>query len=368
MPIVTDIHSISDELALSTRLVFLMSKKSENFYNDFFIKKKDGTNRQILSPKFSMKMVQKWILSEILEKVSVSEQAMAYIKGQGSCIKKNANYHRYNLYIYEIDLKDFFTAIKRVRVFYVFKNIGYNKMVSNIFANLCTYKGYLPQGGVCSPALSNIICKDLDKRLYTLCSNRDITYTRYSDDLTFSCDNKLSILKVIDVVNEIVKEEGFSINPTKTRLLSPSSHKTVTGITVNDAIIKVSKTYKRQIRSKIHFMICSMDYSQLYQVRGMISYVSSIEIDYHDKIKRYITSFYSKKIAFLEDVVSEYNRNKIFPDMDDMLLLKAKLPVLKYLAYDEKAISEIEHKEFLTKHGLIKDTGRTSEIDDFSPF
>lgn len=370
MPIVTDLHSLSDELALSTRLLYLMSMRSEEFYEEFYIDKKDGSKRKILSPKFSIKLVQKWILHEILEKVSVSEQAMAYVKGKGSSIKKNANYHRYNLYIYELDLKDFFTSIAKDKVFYVFKSIGYNNITSNIFANLCTYEDYLPQGGVCSPALSNIVCRNLDKRLYTLCSNRDITFTRYADDLTFSCDNKVSLLKVMDVINEIISDEGFTINQKKTRLLSPSSHKTVTGLTVNDSKVKVNKAYKKKIRSIIHYMICTKDYSQLDSVRGMISYVSSIEEDYNEKIRKYIGSFYNKSVAVLEDVVLKYNDNKIFPDMEDMMV---KEPVYYAHGYNDLDESEHERYSFLSKHGLVVEPKKIIEKcnsfdDDDIPF
>ncbi len=320
IPLITDIYSLSEKLALSTKLIFLMSNNQKNYYNRFTIKKKSGGNREILSPKFSLKMVQRWILSEILEKISVSEQAMAYIKGQGSCIKRNANYHKNSLYIYEIDLKDFFNMISRKKVFYVFKRIGYNNVVSNILANLCTCDGHLPQGGVTSPTLSNIVCKKMDKRLDVLCSNRDIIYTRYADDLTFSCDNKVSLLKITNIVNDIIKDEGFMVNPHKTRLLSPSSHKSVTGITVNNSMIKANKKLKKGVRAKIHFMICNQDYRQKNHLRGLISFINSIEPDYEKKVRKYIASFYNKEVSRSKDVALAYNENKFFDDMKDMMI------------------------------------------------
>lgn len=151
MPLITDFQSLSDNLAINKRTLYLMSMKSKMFYSNFAINKKDGSKRQIFKPKYSLKLVQKWILSEILEKVYLPECALAFKKGKGSSIRKNAEVHRYSTYIYQIDLKDFFTTIKIEKVFYIFRNLGYSKMVSNIFANLCTLNDYLPQGADSKP-------------------------------------------------------------------------------------------------------------------------------------------------------------------------------------------------------------------------
>ena len=56
-------------------------------------------------------------------------------------------------------------------------------------ASLCSYEGALPQGAPTSPYLSNIIAKQLDKRLIGLSQRYNLRYTRYADDLTFSGDS-----------------------------------------------------------------------------------------------------------------------------------------------------------------------------------
>ncbi|MEH7668299.1 retron St85 family RNA-directed DNA polymerase [Bacillus sp. JJ689] len=325
LPIIKDFESLSNSVGISKTMLYLLSKKTDMFYNSFDICKKNGTKREINSPTYSLKLVQRWILAEILEKIKVSNESMAFRKGIGNGCRKNAEHHRYSLYLLQLDIKDFFTSINRERVFYLFKSLGYNSLVSNILANLCTYKGYLPQGGVCSPYISNLICYKLDKRLKGLCSTRDVLYTRYADDLTFSCDNKVILRKVKNVIEDIVIDEGFAINPSKTRLLSPSSHKKVTGITVNDNKIKASKQMKKTVRAMIHYALVNRDYSEENVIRGYVSYIDSIEEGYIDKIKNYINKLTEKDYKSSSEIVESFNKNKLFNDLNDMVYNEASI-------------------------------------------
>ncbi len=318
LPIIKDIWQLSDIIGLSTTIIFLLSTYNTRYYNKFYINKKDGTKREILSPSYSMKLVQRWLLEKLLYKIEISENAFAYRKNFGNAIKKNADIHKHSLYLMEIDIKDFFTSIKKDRVFYFFRNIGYNTLIANILANICTYNNYLPQGAVTSPYLSNILCYKLDRRLMGLCGKRDIIYTRYADDLTFSCDNKDILRKTKNIIYDIIKEESFEINEKKTRFLSPKSRKSVTGITVNDGKLKAPKEMKRNVRAMIHRAIISKDYSEINRIKGYIAYISSIEDSYVDKVQKYINGFQSKNIACCHDIINSFNQNKILKDTPDL--------------------------------------------------
>ena len=147
LPIISDLSGLADSLGLSERTIFLLTKRTSYYYREFKLPKRSGGDREIVSPSYPLKLVQRWILEEILNKLPVSDAAYAYVKGNGLGIKKNADLHKKSLYILELDFKDFFPSISREQIFYLFKNIGYNNLVSNILANLCTYQMCLPQGG-----------------------------------------------------------------------------------------------------------------------------------------------------------------------------------------------------------------------------
>lgn len=365
LPLIYDFDTLSDSMGLSKRLLYLLSNRSENYYTNFSIRKKNNKMRTIHSPSYSMKLVQRWILNEILEKVKVSNEAMAFVKGDSKGILKNAESHKYNLFFLEMDIRDFYTSIKKNRVHYLFRNLGYNQFVSEFLANLCTYKDYLPQGAVSSPYISNLICYRLDLRLNGLSAKRDIVYTRYADDLTFSCNNKDDLKKICCVIKDIVQDEGFQINDEKTRFLSPASKRVVTGITIHDidskAKLKANKETKRKVRAMIHHAIVGMDYSKADIIRGYIAHIDYVERGYKGKMVKYINSLIkSKQYSMHNSVVEAYNQNKILKDAEEMVLANLN----SYEIVDGQLGDEFMSDNFLARtEFLIKNEYKDDIVD-----
>ena len=115
-------------------------------------------------------------------------------------------------------------------------------------------KNVLPQGAPTSPVFSNIICQRLDKRLTGVAKRFHLKYTRYADDITFSSMHNVyqengDFLKEL---NRIIKDQGFEIKPSKTRLQKTGYRQEVTGLVVNDAV-NVRKRYVKQIRMWIYY-------------------------------------------------------------------------------------------------------------------
>jgi hypothetical protein len=153
-----------------------------------------------------------------------------------------------------LDLKDFFPTVTYPRVKGIFKGLGYSEAATTLLALLCTEpdvdeaqldnetwfiangERHLPQGAPTSPALTNILCRRLDARLYGLTTKLVFVYTRYADDLTFSAtgEGTRNVNKLKSLVHQIVENEDFHVHPDKTRVMRKGSRKEVTGIIVND--------------------------------------------------------------------------------------------------------------------------------------
>lgn len=366
LPQFSDIYTLSICTGLSTKLIYNLSTNQVKYYREFTIPKKNGTHRTIYAPKYTMHMLQKWILRNILDKVVPSNRAMAFRRGKGFGYKANANYHIDTIYGLAMDLKDFFPSITANKVYKIFYQLGYNKMAATLLTNICTIDKKLPTGGVCSPALSNLICNTLDHRLIGLCDKRGIRYSRYADDLYFSCDNKDSLHKICNTVVKIISDEGFTVNEKKTRYQSPKCRKEITGITISKVQnkdqneLKASKKKKRDIRSEVFHAIMSGDYSQKEHIVGVIASIDYIENNgahtYLNNMKQYIESC-GKKIIYFKELVERYNSNLFYKTQQVITYVP---PIVDKNKIDENRVRDLE--EILYERIQFLDKNKIDDI------
>jgi hypothetical protein len=218
-------------------------------WKNFNIPKKTGGERQICAPEQRLKMIQKWILENILYKVKFlsSESAHGFIPGKS--IVTNAEQHLQKKIIFNIDLKDFFPSITSDRVLGLFNKFGYTDYLCEIFTGLCTNKGLLAQGASTSPMITNLICRNLDRRLYGFARKYEFSYTRYADDITFS--GGFNLLKHKKYILSIIEDEDFAIARKKLRVIGQGNSQTVTGIITNKRL-NVNRSLRKNIRATIY--------------------------------------------------------------------------------------------------------------------
>ena len=355
------------ELSLSGNLVYLLTKQdSEGRYKTFFIEKKDGNKRKINAPSLALKIVQRWVLENILYKIKTSQYSYGFTKGKrkGSPLVYCAEKHKNNLYVLKLDLKNFYPSINREKVFYAFSNIGYNADVSNLLTNICVVDDELPQGAVTSPYLANLISRKLDLRIAGYCNKRNIVYTRYADDLTFSSDDRELLRKIYGMVEKIVEDEGFCLNQKKTVFMTPKNHKEVLGVTINDSLLKAPKEIKRNIRAMLHYEVVTGDYTMNDKIRGYVAYVDSIEKNYKNKCISYLQKLSKSTLCLFPDVVEAYNSNKIYKELPDMKEKRATDFVDLEDADDFFDMVYYEHKEYLISQGLLNEMEKVVDLEE----
>lgn len=244
-------------------LAFARKTSTVSHYIRFKIPKKTGGERLISAPMPRLKKVQHWILSNILEKMALHTAAHGF-RPQHSIVT-NAQPHLQAEVIINFDLKDFFPSISYPRVKGLFQSFGYSEAAATIFGLLCTEseieaveidgktyfvaltERHLPQGSPASPAITNLLCRRLDKRLTQMGEDLGFVYTRYADDLTFSGagDSLRHICNILRRTESIVTHEGFTINEQKTRILRKNRQQEVTGVVVNEKLSISKKDLKR---------------------------------------------------------------------------------------------------------------------------
>lgn len=353
IPLMFNIDDLENELNLSPSLMLLLTRNSVKYkYRKFVIPKRSGGKREIYAPVYSLKIVQRWILENILYKAKPRDCCYGFIKGQSNPLRGNANKHKNNLFILKMDLHDFFPSISSKRVYGIFASLGYNGTVSTLLTNICCCDDKLPQGAVTSPYLANLVCDEMDLRLLKYCNKRDITYTRYADDLTFSCNNSEVLKKVFHMLIMIINDEKFIVNKHKIHFMTPKCGKIITGVTIANEELKAPKRMKKLVRSMIHRAIMTGDYANIDKVRGYVSYIDSIENGYKNKILKYINGFQNKPITLFPDAVEAFNNNKLYKNIGDLLTRTGNDFVDKNDAQVFESDAYYERKDYMEKLGL----------------
>lgn len=252
-------------------------------YISWKIPKRDGGSRTITSPKPELKEAQRWVLSNVVERLPVHGAAHGFVAGRS--ILTNALAHQGADVVVKVDLKDFFPSVTWRRVKGVLRKGGLPENTSTLLALMATeapreavqFRGKLlyvakgprslPQGAPTSPGITNALCLRLDKRLSALAKRLGFTYTRYADDLTFSWtkakqpkakrSQRPPVAVLLSRVQGIVEGEGFRVHPDKTRVARRGTRQRVTGLVVNEAAegqpaARVPRDVVRRLRAAIH--------------------------------------------------------------------------------------------------------------------
>lgn len=241
-------------------------------YHCQWIPKPAGGVRLIEAPKRRLKAIQRKIHEEILRHVPPHEAAHAYRPGRSMVTALTP--HTGQETVWHLDLTSFFWSIGSGRVRRFFRRIGYPEGVAGVLTGLCTSRvapglleaaplserekqqllaRHLPQGAPTSPALSNLCAFRLDCRLSALSARYDVRYTRYADDLVFSCGPKLRrrLPGFRNTVLTILIDEGFQIRRRKTRVLRRGQRQQVGGLILNETL-NVPRVEYDTLRAILH--------------------------------------------------------------------------------------------------------------------
>jgi RNA-directed DNA polymerase len=271
--LVFDCEHLSMLLGFSLEFLHSVSARPTLFYRTFEVPKKSGGTRTIREPLPTLKIVQKYISDKILGDVDPHKVARAYRKNY--TLRGAAVIHRGRPYMLNIDVRDFFSKITGYRVYKLFYDIGYTKQISRLLSGLCVVENGLPQGGVSSPKISNLVMREFDQEVFSFCRGIGVFYTRYADDLTFSSKEN-NLLHVYKYVRERLSLIGLSINAKKTNYSGLGARKYVNGIVVNSKL-NIMRDERRSLRKEMYYI-------RKYGVNGHIRKSGIVRPNYIDHI------------------------------------------------------------------------------------
>lgn len=281
---ILSLNLINSDISETKKLniLYAIANNPEKYYTKKYILKKDGTKRELLVPNNYLKKIQKNILENVLNGLSVSPFVTSYLKNK--TLKDNALPHQNKKIILKLDIKNFFNNIDFEHIYNALPNYIFPSSIKVLLIKLCTYNDYLPQGAPTSPMLSNLVLKNFDNYIGEYCYKQNISYTRYCDDLTFSGDFNPKVLT--NKVRSFLENLGFNLNKDKTKVLTNSNRQLVTGLVVNKKI-NTPKSYRKNIRKEMHYItkygldshLKYMNYTKdnyLLRLKGRINYCLTI--------------------------------------------------------------------------------------------
>jgi len=253
---ISTVESLASALRINSADLKAMAGSASRLYSDFEILKRDGSPRFVAGPYQNLKIIQKRINRQILERVDYPPYLFGGLAERNYV--QNAQVHSGARVVIALDVRDFYQSIRKPAVFELFKYFFcFSNEVAEVLTNLCTRGGSVPQGACTSSFLANLIFYKLEHRLVLSLADQGLRYTRLIDDISISSPQPVSKSRsemLIKQVAAMLKVGGFKLKNKKTRVTSDSNPEElmlVTGLWLNRGAPRVSREERQDIRLEV---------------------------------------------------------------------------------------------------------------------
>lgn len=289
---------LSEYMCLEPDDLIRFSSTSPHRYKVYSIPKRNKKGVRIIAhPSKELKNVQRLVIKTLQDQLLIHKSAMAYKRGVN--IKDNANYHVNSKYLLKMDFTNFFPSITPELFFQVLarEGISFSGDDKTFLTGILFWKPVrrgglvLSIGAPTSPLISNSLLYRFDSEIYNLCEERNINYTRYADDLTFSTNIQGALFEIPALVQDILEKDlhgQISINEEKTVFSSKAHNRHVTGITIsNEAKLSVGRKKKRNLSAAIHhFVNDRLSKEEILSLQGKIAFTIYVEPEFYTRLKK----------------------------------------------------------------------------------
>lgn len=278
---IKSIEQLSMKLGVTTETLNEVSNNIDKYIHYKKISKGRKT-RTFVSPNGKLKCILGVLHKKVLQKVDMPSAINGGRKKMS--IYKNAKPHCKKKAVATLDIKDFFPSVSCKRIHNALTGIGFTEDVADLLVKLTTCNGRLPLGFPTSSVLANIVLIPMAIRFQKLSDQHDLKCSFWVDDITLSGSLRVSKLK--NLFYKIVTQEGFKINEEKSiKLMRNNKPQVVTKLSVNSTKPKVTKEYRKNLRSSLHHCLTQGPASQTNDclkkfkrsLLGKISFVKSID-------------------------------------------------------------------------------------------
>lgn len=266
--------------------------------------------QKIFSPSPKFKKYLQFLNKYIFDYAKINENVVYSYRQDKSPFDAVAR-HANNKYFFQTDIKDFFSSINANDVEIVIdKNLNATPIsdirdYKNQLLRLTTIQDRLPIGFPTSPNISNTCLFPFDNEIEDFCIDRGITYTRYSDDIILSSNDKDILAPARDfVVNKLMffYGERIEINHKKTKFTHKGGKIKLLGLVIlPSGKVSVDMKMKSHLEILLHFYINDREKYADYlknnydgdpaKISGQLNYINAIDNSYLDKLRKKYGNF-----------------------------------------------------------------------------
>ncbi|MFG2103555.1 reverse transcriptase family protein [Micromonospora echinaurantiaca] len=248
------IHDLAQHSGAPLRILEMLSERLPSGAGYLFqvksFRKKRGGLREVVKPNSLFDMVTKNLhrsFSMVLP-YRPPDHVHGFVSKRSTLT--NASVHLGKACVLRVDLEDFFPSISSTHVKSVLQEQGYDEKAANLAVSIVTIAGKLPIGLSTSPFLSNLAFQETDRVLAAYSTAKNLSFTRYVDDLAFS--GEVTDRHLADI-EQILNDAGWSINTSKTAFMRRGGPQYVTGLYVGTADRpRIPREIKRHMRWTSH--------------------------------------------------------------------------------------------------------------------
>lgn len=279
---------IQRELPFSGEELLTLIATAQYRYKVYRIpKRKPNEFRTIAQPSSEIKLLQRWLIRNVLSKLPVHRAATAYREGQSIAI--HASRHAAKRFLLKMDFQDFFHSISAADVERrLIEALHLTPDEARVVSQLVCWKDRstgrlcLSIGAPSSPILSNALLYEFDKRMTQLARERKAIYSRYADDLAFSTNRKdvlKDVARGVQVVCAALEGPQLRVNSGKTVFTSRAYRRTLVGLNLTPGgAISLGREKKRQLRSALYrFARGQLLGEEISALRGQLAFAWSVE-------------------------------------------------------------------------------------------
>lgn len=288
--------------------------------------------RNVYAPSLKLKQIHRFINKAVLEFAEYNTHVVFSYRKSVS-IRDAVKKHSTNNVIFQTDLSNFYGSIHLENVRSSLMSQLSDVFISDIdkyinrIIELTVVDDQIPAGFATSPLLSNICLYKFDNALLMFCEERELTYTRYSDDIIISGKDREGIENIENKIDILLNEHigvDVKLNKCKTKINKKGHNFKILGFKIlPNGIVTIPSKDKKEVELLLYFYLTDSNKFEDYAKNVL----ERKQYDYGDKtLRNYAINMLSGKLIAFNSMDKEYIlklRKKYGNTVIDMFIRKS---------------------------------------------